>query len=490
MKHAHIINKGAEEGKRWADSLRGRAFKAGGYSLAAAALVVAIAVAANLAVGALPSSMTDIDMTDTGIYSISGQTQQVVSALEEDVDVYWIVQDGEQDVAIEQMLSLYEDLSKRLSVVQIDPVVYPNFALEYTDEAIYNNSLIVVCGERSRYISYNDIYTADYENYYTTGQIDYGFAGEGELTSAISYVTSEDLPTVYALTGHGEDELPSSLQDGIQRDNILLEELSLLSLDSVPSDAGALIIYSPQSDISKEEADMILEYLQNGGRLLLITDYLEQEMENLMDVTEYYGATLTDGIVIESDPSMHLQGLEYYLLPTINYHQVTEPLYSGGYYVMTPIAQGISISQELREGLSVTELLTTSDDAYSKVGGYDITTYDKEEGDIDGPFSMGVAISEESEDGETRLVWLTSSMMFDDTVDQVVSGANSDLFLNSLSWMCGQEDTISIRPKSLGSEYLTVTSASASLWSFVLIGLVPMCFLGIGAYTTIRRRKS
>ena len=74
-----------------------------------------------------------------------------------------------------------------------------------------NNSLIVVCGERSTYVSYNDIYEYDLTDYYTTGEYDVNFAGESALTSAIDYVTSEDLPKVYALTGHGEGELQRRL---------------------------------------------------------------------------------------------------------------------------------------------------------------------------------------------------------------------------------------------------------------------------------------
>ncbi len=137
----------------------GRAVHAGGYSIAAAAIVIAIAVAVNLVAGALPTSWTSIDLTGTGLYSISTQTQQLVAALPEDeqVTVYWLVQDAYEDGTIDQLLSRYEDLSEQLEVVKKDPVVYPTFAQQYTDSAIYNNSLIVTCGDRSRYISYYDI---------------------------------------------------------------------------------------------------------------------------------------------------------------------------------------------------------------------------------------------------------------------------------------------------------------------------------------------
>ena len=134
-------------------------------------------------------------------------------------------------------------------------------------------------------------------------------------------------------------------------------------------------------------------------------------------------------------------------------------------------------------------MLTTTDSSYSKTAGYDLTTYDKEGGDIDGPFALGVAISEEVENGSTGIVWLTTSHMFDDETDLLVSGANTDLFLNTLEWMCQRESAISIRAKDLSTDYLTVPSTDASTWSLILVVTLPLACLIAGAYVTIVRRK-
>lgn len=470
-------------------SFRTQTFRAGGYSLAAAAVVIAIAVAVNLVVGALPADWTKTDLTSTGLYSLSSQTQQMVSALEDEVTVYWIVQSDTEDNTIGELLERYQDLSKNLKVERKDPVVYPNFAQQYTTSTLYNNSLIVTCGDRSRYISYYDIYVTDYSSYYTTGTASTQFDGESQLTSAIDYVTNEDLPVVYTLTGHGESQLPSTLSDGAAEENVLLSELSLLTQESVPEDADALIIYAPQSDISADEKDMLLTYLQGGGKLLLVTDYTETAMPNLAEVMAYYGTSLADGIVMEGDSSHHMRGSSYYLLPDIGSHDITSPLADGGYYVLMPVAQGISVSDELLEGLTVTQLLTTTSASYAKADAYNLTTYDKEEGDLEGPFALGVAISEEVEGGTTGIVWLTTSYMFNDDVDMLVSGANTDLFLNALDWMCQRESSISIRAKDLSTEYLTVPSSDVSTWSLILVVTLPLAFILAGAYITVTRRK-
>ena len=237
------------------------------------------------------------------------------------------------------------------------------------------------------------------------------------------------------------------------------------------------------------EGGVTRKILKYGGKLMLVTNYSETELPNLAAVMEYYGTSLEAGIVLEGDSSHHMRGSNYYLLPNIGSHDITAPLSDGGYYVLMPVAQGIKIADDLRDGLSVTSLLTTTASSYAKPDGYDMTTYDKEEGDVDGPFSLGVAISEEVEDGTTGIVWLTSSYMFDESTDLMVSGANTDLFLNALDWMCQRESAISIRAKDLSTEYLTVPSADASTWSLILVVTLPAAFLIAGAYVTVVRRK-
>ena len=193
--------------------------------------------------------------------------------LDTGVEIYWVVQSGGEDDTLGTLLDRYDGLSDQLTVTKVDPDVSPTFVQQYVgDGTLTNNSLIVVCGERSTYVSYNDIYEYDLTNYYTTGEYDVNFAGESALTSAIDYVTSEDLPKVYALTGHGEGELSAAFQNAVEKENIDLAELSLLTEEGVPEDADCVLIYAPQTDISQDELEMLQKYLQAGGGLFLITD--------------------------------------------------------------------------------------------------------------------------------------------------------------------------------------------------------------------------
>ena len=74
MKHAHIPGASGSAGKN--------AFRGGTYSLAVAAVVLAILIAVNVFVSALPTARTQYDMSATKLYSVTSNTKVVVNALE------------------------------------------------------------------------------------------------------------------------------------------------------------------------------------------------------------------------------------------------------------------------------------------------------------------------------------------------------------------------------------------------------------------------
>ena len=242
------------------------ALKGGSYSLLLTGIVLAILIAVNVLASVLPSAWTQLDISSTKLYSITSNTKVVVNALEKDVTIYWVVQADKEDDVIENLLEKYESLSEHIKIVKKNPDVYPTFADQYTSEEVPNNSLIVECGERSRYISYSDIYLTE-ENM-SSYSYDTSFDGEGAITSAIDYAVSEELPKLYILEGHGEAELSLVFSEQIERENIETAAFSLLNEDSVPEEADCVLIYGPASDISAEEKDILI--LRNL-KLLIIT---------------------------------------------------------------------------------------------------------------------------------------------------------------------------------------------------------------------------
>lgn len=462
------------------------AMRGGMYSAVVTAVVLAILIAVNVAVSALPASATEYDISASKLYSVTSNTKSVVNALTEDVTIYWIVQADQEDAVIEKLLDRYASLSDHIEVEKRNPDVYPTFAEEYIDEgdAVYNNSLVVECGERSRYIPYTDIYITDADMYsysYSTS-----FDGEGAITSAIDYVTNPDQPSAYTLTGHGESELPATFADSLEKENITLEELSLLNTDEIPEDADVLIVYAPQSDISEDEAEMLSDYVSGGGKLLVMAGPVQDaELTNLYSILEPYGVTPVEGVVVEGDRAHYALTTPAALMPDMASSTITDALIEEGYYIIMPVASGLEVGTNSTSA-TVTSLLTTSDAAFSKLAGYDMTTYEKEDGDIDGPFSLAVSV--EYGDGG-GIVWFSSSSYLNDLYNAYSSGANNDLTMNAVSSLVGESEAMAIRSKSLNYNYLTISDSTAGLLKVLMIGVLPLAFLAAGIAVVVRRRR-
>ena len=459
------------------------ALQGGGYSLVLTAVVLAILIVLNVLVSALPTTLTKYDMSATQLYSITSNTKVVVNALEEDVTIYWVVQSGEENDVIENLLDKYESLSDHIKVVKKNPDVYPTFTQQYTDETVSNNSLIVECGDRSRYVPYEDIYVQELDVYtYSTTT---SFDGEGAITSAIDYVVSDQLPKLYFVEGHGEADLPAGFTEQIEKENMETDTLSLLTVDEIPEDADCLVIYGPTSDISTEERDLLSDYTQNGGKLLVMAGPTQDgTLTNLYTLLEEYGVKPVDGIVVEQDREHYAIGYPYLVMPELSSHDITDALVEEGYHPIFSLSLGLTTSESTSS--AVTTLLTTSDTSFSKAAGFDLTTYEKEEGDTDGPFVLGVSI-DTGNDGQ--MVWFSSSDYLTDVCNAYSSGANLDLTMNALADLIGEREAIAIRSKSLDYNYLTISDSVASLLKTVMIGVCPLVYLGVGIGVMVRRKQ-
>ena len=109
-----------------------------------------------------------------------------------------------------------------------------------------------------------------------------------------------------------------------------------------------------------------------------------------------------------------------------------------------------------------------------------------EDGDIDGPFALAVAITDTSADEETQIVWIANDSFLS---DNMYSAGNGDVFLNAINWMCEGGSSVSIRAKELTEEYLTLSAREISSTSTMIVGVIPACYLLIGVCIWIRRKR-
>lgn len=455
------------------------AFQGGTYSLIVTAIVLAILIVVNLLVSYLPTGATHYDISASQLYSISNNTKAIIGNLDQDVTINWIVQSGEEDDVIETLLNKYDSLSDKVRVEKINPDIYPTWAAQYTTEPVMNNSLVVTSGDNSRYVSYNDIYVAN-----SSGTAVTSFDGEGAITSAINFVTTQELYKIYVISGHGETAPPDSFVNQLDKANITMEILPLLTTGYVPEDADCVMIYAPATDYSSEEVKILSLYVNNGGKLLAVAGLANEPLDNLYYLLSEYGVESYHGLVVEGDADHYAMNMPQFLLPEVAETEMTASLLENNYKPLFPVSNGLIIRQAA-EGENITRILGTTDKAYAKAGGYNISTYDREEGDIDGPFYLALSIKN---DKGGNIIWFASSMFMEDNYNNNSSGANIELAMNAVSSLIGDESALAIQSRSLSYNFLTISESTSALLKVLMIGVFPLTYLGIGLVIMIVRR--
>ena len=404
-------------------ALNGRVFRSGLYSAAITAAVLVLAVLVNLLVRALPAKYTTFDLSEAGLYTLSDSSAQVAQGLTQDVTIYYLCETGNEDQIISKLLDKYASESSHITWEIKDPAIYPTFAAQYGAQDAASGSLILVSGEQSVVLDASDLYDYDYSDYYTTGSYRVTFSGESKITSAIYRLTSGEQKHAYYTTNHGEQALTDTLTDALENQNLSLTALDLLSSGSVPEDCDLLIINVPAQDFASAGALV--------DEMSLLRSYL-----------------------------------------------------SAGGKVLLQMAQGITLTET--ENVTAEALLTTSDAAYSKAAGYEMTTVEKEDGDTDGPFTLAAYARNTATEAE--VIWINCGNMDNESAYQVVPG-NCTFLQGCASSLAGQVGSVLIDSKALEAAPISVSSAQAAVLGLVFILILPAALLAAGAVVVILRRR-
>ena len=468
----------------------GRVFRSGVWSAAIAVAVIVLAVLVNLIVRAVPSKYTTFDLSAAGLYTLSDSSKQVADALTQDVTIYYVAETGNEDQIISKLLDKYAAESSHITWELKDPAVYPTFAAQYGAQDLTSGGLIFVSGEKSKVVDAADLYDYDYSNYASTGSYSVTFDGENEITSAIYQLTSGESRNVYYTTNHGEQALTTTLTEALESQNLTVTALDLLS-STIPEDCDLLIINDPAQDFSGagsmvDELGQLRTYLSNGGRILVMTDSY-YSTPNLDSILAEFGLTRAEGLVVEGDSDHYLNGYPaLYLLP--DYASTMESTALDGVStsrrVLLQMAQGITLTET--ENVVSEALLTSSSDSYSKAAGYEMTTTDEEDGDVEGPFALAAYARNETTNAE--IIWINCGNMDNEGIYQVIPG-NVTFLQGCAASLAGQENAILIDSKALEAAPLTISNIAASTLGLLFVIVVPAALLAVGAVVVVLRRR-
>ena len=270
-------------------------------------MLVLIIIALYIGINILANEVNieDLDFTEKKLYSLSDETKTKIKDLDEDVTIQLI--NAADYTYLTDYAKKYEALNDKIKVEEITDLssrvdLKTKYNLDDTDMLI-----VVKKGDKEKTIEEYDLYTYDYS---TGKQID---LTEEAITNAIVELSITDKPKIYIFAGgktqyNPEQSLNSIVTELTQEANDV-DYLDILTTGSVPEDCDCLIITTQKQDLNELERDKILEYIRNGGKLMMLTsqNIIETEMPNLEQIYAEYGFKIDYGVIFEQDTSKMLQ---------------------------------------------------------------------------------------------------------------------------------------------------------------------------------------
>ena len=420
---------------------------------------------------------THWDMTETGAFSLSAQTTSVLDDLDGDLVMDAFVERG-RNPPIEDLLRRYADHSPAVRYRMIDPDGQPELA------------------EKFAIRQYNTVRLAIGDNATTVVE-----PTEENLTNALIKLTRDSQAAVCAVSGHGEPSFEDRetatgfalAAQALENENYQLETILLPSLEDVPESCSVVIIAGPARPILAHEIDALDRFLRRGGGLLALI--APRQAPDLVSFLASWGIAVGNDVVVDQvvrlfqGPSLGLAPLVDEYDPT---HEITRELRER---TLFPLVRSVGSVDHPRDGIEVTELVKTSASSWAEIdldGIFESGIAALEAGDRRGPISIAAAVRidltqlNKPSDGEARIVAF-GSVEFADNQNLEGTFYNRDLFLNSVGWLAGQSDLLSIRPRGVRASRVSFTRDEGTLIFYLSVVVIPEVLLLLGLYVWWRR---
>lgn len=460
-------------------------------------ILVAIIIAAYVLInwGVSKVNIENIDVTEKKLYSLSDETKSKMQSLDKDITIQ-LINMNNSTYAIEYAKK-YPAVSEKIKIEEI-PDLSSRVDLQTKYNITSSEGLIVVkSGEREKTLSISDLYTYDY----TTGeQID---KTEEAITNAIIEVTIDEKPQIYVLTGktyYNPEQVLGMLMTDLKNESNEVNYLDILTTGQVPAECDCLIMTTLKEDLSEMERDKILEYIKNGGKILMLTsqNMLEIETPNFDKVLEEYGITLGYGVVFEQDTSKMLQDTPNTIIEDVNATFMDSIDMKIQMSLVNAGKIEFANDERLQElGVTYETIASAGEKSFVRTN-FDLKSASRTDKDgEEGAAIVGAYVNKKVSDDKTSQLIIYSNELFASNMQVLISAQyytyayelynNKDVILNSISHLTEREDTISIR-KTNEIETYTATDQEDIIVKTIIF-VVPMITIFIGIVVWIYRRR-
>ncbi len=297
---------------------------------------------------------------------------------------------------------------------------------------------------------------------------------EEQMASAVLRLISPENKVIYVLTGHGEPTF-SGYEDynyyyaesELQSKNYTINQLNLLTSPQIPEDAKVLMVLNPEKPLAETEVDLIRTFVEDGGSLLVMveptvmTDYGDQEDPFATYISEDWNIILGDDLVID----LTANPVSLAVAASYTSHPITTEL--DGMVSILPTSRSLTSGDSAE--VVPTLLVSTTENSWAETDLVSLANNEVSFDELeDTPGPIALAMAAENPTSGSRMVIFGDAEFANNAHYQYY--ANSDLFLNAVDWVSGQDDIISLTAKSQTTR--TLVTPNRYIQNAILLGVV------------------
>ncbi len=492
--------------------LKSKKMKYGSTATVFTVLFIAFIIIFNVIFSALASKyMWYIDMTDTGLYSLSDATYELLGDIDDEIKITFCMDKDEleADGSMHYILNtarLLETEFDNITIDYRDSVTNNVYLQKYTTTSspyIYTTSVIVESGTEFRLFAYSSFFITDT----TDTEYVWAYKGEEQFVSAILQVTADEFPIAYFTVGHGEavnsDEDAIALISLFQSSGYDVRPIDL-SKEEVDPAARVMIINDPKFDfggygeesVGDSEIDKIDHFLDGLGSLFVFVD--PEKVETLTNLNEFlyeWGIEFIPNTTV-SDPENAVSVDGFSVVG--QYNENTEELASSIYKEITSMSSRPKVI--FRNAAPIRRVYDQKsfgvDSRATSHVFFAAPTAELTKNGVTEPMTETYGLMTITQ--ETRVVdneYYTSYVLASGTPKFAVSQyllsnvyANSDVLYACMRAFGKERVPADIKFKVFNDYDLDITTAEANRWTYGLIIVMPVVILAACVVVSVRRK--
>ncbi len=425
------------------------------------------------------------DASQAKIHSLSEQTRKVLDALAQagtpaKAIAFYRADDGQ---VVRDLLEQYKYVNSKFEYLFADPLARVDLVEKYqvSSADLERGAVVLEVGNENGIVS--------------------GDITEERITNGLLRITRRQTKTVYFLEGHNEGRThgeqakePSGYEQAVRllvAENYKIEILLLSMAGQVPDDADVVIIAGPTRPFEASEHVALQKYLARGGALMVMID--PRANTDLYADLLGWGVEVGDDVVIDELQGLFGRAASPFAGAYDSKHPITKDLRE---VTLFHFARSVRARQDVKSDFST--LAMTSAKSWAETDVEELFKNPKavEFGSKDkkGPVPLVVAgtptLSAQyplAEGAVPRMVVIGDSDFASNQAIHLYS--NRDFFLNSVSWLLGDTEALSIRPALSPASRLSMTQQQLNRLRYLALLLLPEIIALLGVVTWWSRRQ-